>query len=921
MNQITNLLPRITLIHSPSKRRSSLIAWTALWGMALLGASNLPAADVNSNLIGHWKLDESSGTNAADASGNGNHGTLNGGQSFDNDSVVGVIGNGLRFDGIDDFVNCGDIAAIDNQTQVTIAFWGRRAALKAYVNVGKRSAAGAMIVNIWSDGVVYFNVSKSGNIWGRVAQNDTNWHHYALVYDGTQTGNANRLKGYIDGVAQTLAFTGTVPSSSADSGDFTIGRDPGSGARSNGLIDSVRLYTRALTPGEIGALSALNAPTDITLSNSSVDENETIGTAVGTLSTVDADSGDAFNYTLTDSAGGRFQILGDQIQVANGSLLNREAASSHTLSVQVTDSGGNSLSKSLTITVDPIDEFDPTDLLLSGSSVSETSVSGTLIGHISHDDADQGETYQITLTDDAGGRFQIVGTQLQVANASLIDSETAASHSISVQIIDDGGAGQSYTESFSITVTPVDEFDPTDLTLSSDLVKRLSPTGTLVATISNNDADAETYVYALTDDAGGRFQISGDQLQVANGTLLISGTQHSITIQVTDDGGAGQSYSENFTIRVVENVPPVAVADGYGVNQDTTLTVPAAQGVLANDSDADGDPLRVSLVKGPDHGTLTLNADGSFTYVPNSGFFGKDSAVYQVNDGESDSNPAHVSLTVIESGSLFSINGSGTTQTGGTTVNGPTVSVLPGEGVTLSPNVTGGSGDYSFNWSGPFGGNGASVNSTNTFEVFPSQPGLNVFTVTVTDNLTGETLTSTVTVWVADVLDARELSVRRGSVQYSAHSASSFAKPKDTFRMTILGLDLSPGDRLSFSLNGAPVGDLNAGSGLTLDAKGKARGQLGTEQGNRFNDCRVKYNARKRTLRVRAGKGKFSNGPPVMRDSTGLTQAAMVKVFIDRAPVDGFIDEAVVLPLPFLVRVRKGNNGIIVEKGKLISGP
>jgi uncharacterized delta-60 repeat protein len=93
---------------------------------------------------------------------------------------------------------------------------------------------------------------------------------------------------------------------------------------------------------------------------------------------------------------------------------------------------------------------------------------------------------------------------------------------------------------------------------------------------------------------------------------------------------------------------PVANADAYVVGQDTPLTVSATSGVLANDTDPNtpAGNLTASLVSGPSHGSLTLSADGSFTYSPTAGYTGSDSFTYQTSDGFDSSNVATVSLTV-----------------------------------------------------------------------------------------------------------------------------------------------------------------------------------------------------------------------------------------------------------------------------------
>ena len=86
--------------------------------------------------------------------------------------------------------------------------------------------------------------------------------------------------------------------------------------------------------------------------------------------------------------------------------------------------------------------------------------------------------------------------------------------------------------------------------------------------------------------------------------------------------------------------------NNYVVNEDTTLTITAANGVLANDTDLDGDSLTAVLNTDVSNGTLTLNADGSFSYTPDADWNGTDSFTYTANDGVLDSNVATVTITV-----------------------------------------------------------------------------------------------------------------------------------------------------------------------------------------------------------------------------------------------------------------------------------
>lgn len=84
-------------------------------------------------------------------------------------------------------------------------------------------------------------------------------------------------------------------------------------------------------------------------------------------------------------------------------------------------------------------------------------------------------------------------------------------------------------------------------------------------------------------------------------------------------------------IRAFSNRSPNAVAEEYTTSEDIGVT----GNVLTNDTDADADRLTAKLVAGPEHGEVTLNPDGSFSYTPDTDFHGSDAFTYQVSDAKS----------------------------------------------------------------------------------------------------------------------------------------------------------------------------------------------------------------------------------------------------------------------------------------------
>jgi VCBS repeat-containing protein len=93
------------------------------------------------------------------------------------------------------------------------------------------------------------------------------------------------------------------------------------------------------------------------------------------------------------------------------------------------------------------------------------------------------------------------------------------------------------------------------------------------------------------------------------------------------------------------NQPPVAQDDAYSTPEDTALVV-GAPGVLANDTDPEGDPVSALLLEPPSHGSVSLNLNGSFTYTPVAQFSGGDTFTYVPLAVGGTGEPGTVSITV-----------------------------------------------------------------------------------------------------------------------------------------------------------------------------------------------------------------------------------------------------------------------------------
>lgn len=181
----------------------------------------------------------------------------------------------------------------------------------------------------------------------------------------------------------------------------------------------------------------------------------------------------------------------------------------------------------------------------------------------------------------------------------------------------------------SVGDTPVANNDVYDT--DENVTLTVNAAAGVLANDTDGDGDAlKASVLDTTDNGSLTLNLNGSFTYIPDNGFQGSDT---FTYTVTDDKDGSDEGTVTINI-APDNRAPVIVTDKYDTFRDETLTVDASEGVLANDTDADGDTLTAQLVTVPDGVDLSLNTDGSFTYVPNTGFEGTITFTYRALDGK-----------------------------------------------------------------------------------------------------------------------------------------------------------------------------------------------------------------------------------------------------------------------------------------------
>ncbi|WP_353737138.1 S8 family serine peptidase, partial [Microcystis sp. M43BS1] len=196
-----------------------------------------------------------------------------------------------------------------------------------------------------------------------------------------------------------LSLNGITPDPNAGSSGSNTGGNSATSPNTVSLVHTVNLAAGQVATGIDFANQTVNVgPTDLALSATTVNENVPVNTVIGTFSTTDPDTGNTFTYSLIagtgDTDNSAFSIVGNQLQINNSP--DFETKNSYSIRVKTTDQGGLSFEKTLTITVNDVNETPtnqaPTNLALSATTVNENGPVNTVIGTFSSTDPDTGNT-------------------------------------------------------------------------------------------------------------------------------------------------------------------------------------------------------------------------------------------------------------------------------------------------------------------------------------------------------------------------------------------------------------------------------------------------------------------------------------------------------------------------------------------------
>ena len=438
--------------------------------------------------------------------------------------------------------------------------------------------------------------------------------------------------------SNTFSYSLVSGDGDTDNGDFAISGNQFIAKRSFDFEtkSTYSIRVRSTDQGGLSADSVLTvsitdineAPTDISLSASSIAENSGANATVGTLTTTDPDAANTFTYTLVSGTGdtdnAAFNISGNALRAS--SSFDFETKSSYSVRVRSTDQGGLWTEKVFTISVTDVNET-PTNINLSANSIAENSGAYATVGTLTTTDPDTANTFTYTLVSGTGDTdntaFNISGNALRAS--SNFDFETKSSYSVRVRSTDQGDL---YTEKvFTINVINTNELVSVSVNGADNFInaRQRSQITSVVVVTESVLSDPQT-AFSLTNIG----LLTASSSSLASSQILVTSVGNVYTLRF--GAGAGVVAREGTGARANSLadgnwILTVAGSEVSGTNQFGNRAVDNFFRMFG-DSDGDGDvdgtdavALRKAQIAASYNAALDWDGNGSVTSGADINYF------------------------------------------------------------------------------------------------------------------------------------------------------------------------------------------------------------------------------------------------------------------------------------------------------------
>ena len=316
--------------------------------------------------------------------------------------------------------------------------------------------------------------------------------------------------------------------------------------------------------------SVNEAPTAIQLSNNNINEFSSKGTVIANLSTIDSDINDSHSYTLLDDAQKRFEIIGNQLLVANSNLLDFEQSANHTISIRVQDAAGSTYDQSFNINVVNVEEV---DLIPKITSINNIPITDSIFN------ATSGDTIKLNWEVTNNGSSAISGTWVDRVYLSSDSPDTFSPNTSDFkgEIVHNTGltSQEKYPGEIEIDL-PLDISGERYLYLITDAANNI---GELDNT--GNAAEENTVYQQLQIELADLADLAVSDITVTEDTI---GNPATINVnwKVTNIGtGAGKT--DKWVDRIIASVDD-DITNGNGVTDDIVIATFNHTGFLDADS-------------------------------------------------------------------------------------------------------------------------------------------------------------------------------------------------------------------------------------------------------------------------------------------------------------------------------------------------